>query len=144
VGLTAAETVTVASTQTINVMNARQTPPLKQVATVDLLKKIPSPLRNQRVRGGVSNYQQLEYRLSHIKPFPITPIITVYEETFNIIGSSTSIFCNNYFTLLHCFSVRRTYGALATKWQAERFLWHAAFASFSFFYLFCPTSVPIW
>jgi hypothetical protein len=74
--------------------------PLEQVATVDLLKKIPSPLRNPRVRGGVSNYPQLEYSLNHIKPFPITPIITVYEETFNIIGTSTSLFCNKSFYII--------------------------------------------
>jgi hypothetical protein len=63
-------------------------------------QQIPSPLRNPRVRGGVSNYPPLEYRLCHMKPVPITPTITVYEDTFNIIGTSTSISCNKSFYII--------------------------------------------
>ena len=132
------ETVPVASTQIRHVKNAEQTSPL------NTRQPLNYSTNSQFSEGPKCSKRCL--KLSTIgtppKPHETSSHTTVYDNTFNIIGTSTSISCSKPpYTIILILGTAKIWRA-CRKWQGERFPWHAAFTA-QFFYLFCPTSFPI-
>jgi hypothetical protein len=96
--------------------------PVERVATAELLNKIPVISRAQ---GFEAVCLKLLTTWIHLKPQGIsshTPTITVYDNTSNITGTSTSMFCNKPLYIIILLLGPAKVWRVCRKWQRERVL----------------------
>ena len=136
------QTVPVASTQFRHVKNARQTSPL------NMWQPLNYSTNSQFSERHKFSKRCLNLSTTGTPPKPHeacshTPTITVYDNTFSIKGTSTSISCSkSLYTITLILGPAKVWRA-CPKWQGERFPWHAASTALPILLFLLPTTVPI-